>query len=162
MKLKGEIGRKRVLFVCTANRCRSVMAEWGFRDLAEREELWQVIASSAGVVAAPGSPPTNNTLLVLSERGIDATEHRATLVDRNLIEQADIVLGMTRAHVRVITGLAQGAEEKTFLLGRFSSDARERDIDDPFGLSLDVYRECLDAIESCFAGLMEHLRGDTA
>ena len=161
MKLTAEIGMKKVLFVCTANRCRSVMAEWGFRDLAERKEVRQVIASSAGVAGVPGSSPTENTLVVLSERGIDATEHRARLIDRNLIEEAGIVLGMTRAHIRVISSLCPGAEKKAFLLGKFSSDAPESDIDDPFGLRLEDYRKCFEAIESCFVGLMGHLQRDT-
>jgi protein-tyrosine-phosphatase len=138
------------------------MAEWGFRDFAERGEFGQVTVSSAGVAAMPGAPPTQNALIVLSERGIDASGHRATLLDRSLVEEATVVLGMTRAHVHAIASLGPDAEEKTFLLRELSSDARQSEIDDPVGLSVEDYRECLKAIESCFAGLMGHLLGGTA
>ena len=136
------------------------MAEWGFRDLAERKELWQFTVSSAGVAAVPGSPPTQNTLLVLSERGIDASEHRATLLNANLIQAADVVLGMTGAHVHTISNAVPRADEKTFLLKKFAPDAEESDIPDPFGLPLDDYRQCLDSIQSCFGGLMAYLLED--
>lgn len=161
MKLTSDAGTKHVLFVCTANQCRSVMAEWAFRDFAERGKLEQVTVSSAGVAAFAGAAPTENALLMLSEHGIDASGHRATLLDRSLVEEATVVLGMTRAHVRAIASLGPDAEEKTFLLSEFSSDARQSDIDDPVGLSVEDYRECLNTIESCFAGLAEHLKGGT-
>ncbi len=161
MKLTGGIGIKHVLFVCTANRCRSVMAEWAFRDFAERGELGHVTVSSAGVAAMPGAPPTQNALTVLSERGIDASGHRARLLDRSLVEEADVVLAMTHGHLRAIASLGPDVEEKTFLLSEFSSDARQSEIDDPVGLSAEDYRECLNTIESCFAGLMGHLLGGT-
>lgn len=162
MKLTSDTGTKHVLFVCTANQCRSVMAEWGFRDFAERNELAQVTVSSAGVAAFDGAAPTENALLVLQEHGIDASGHRATLLDRSLVEEATVVLGMTLAHVCAIASLGPDVEEKTFLLGEFSSDARLSDIDDPVGLSVEDYSGCLNAIESCFAGLMGHLLGGTA
>jgi len=157
LKLTRDTGTKHVLFVCTANQCRSVMAEWAFRNFAERNELAKVTVSSAGVAAFAGAAPTENALLVLSERGIDASGHRATLLDRNLVEEATVVLGMTRAHVRAIASLGPDVEEKTFLLSEFCSDARQSDIDDPVGLSVEDYRECLNAIESCFADLAGHL-----
>jgi protein-tyrosine phosphatase len=161
LKLKREIEIKHVLFVCTANRCRSVMAEWGFRDFAKRRELWHVTVSSAGMVAPHGAPPTETALEVLSERGIDASGHGARLLDRSMVDEANVVLGMTRAHVRAIASLAPGVEEKTFLLGEFSADDGDSEVDDPFGLGIEDYRECFNSIESCFAGLAEYLEGGT-
>jgi len=149
------------LFVCTANRCRSVMADWGFRDLLERRELPQFDVSSAGVVAVPEVPPTGETVLVLSEHGINALAHRAAALDRDLIESADIVLGMTRAHVDAIVDLVPTADRKTFLLTDLCPDEDLDEIDDPFGGSLDDYRRCFDDIRSCFEGVLEKLQGGT-
>jgi protein-tyrosine-phosphatase len=149
------------LFVCTANRCRSVIAEWGFRDLLERLELHQFDVSSAGVVAVPDVPATGETVLVLSEHGINALAHRAAVVDRDLIESADIVLGMTRAHVDAIVSVVPTADRKTFLLTEFCPDEDLDGIDDPFGGSLDDYRRCLDDIQSCFEGVLAKLQGET-
>ena len=137
------------------------MAEWGFRDFLERRELPRFGVSSAGVVAVPGLPPTGETVLVLSEHGIDALAHRATVVDRDLIESADVALGMTRSHVDAIISLVPTAEEKTFLLTEFCPNQDLDEIEDPFGGSLDEYRECFDSIRSCFEGVLAKLQGET-
>jgi protein-tyrosine phosphatase len=137
------------------------MAEWGFRDLLERRELAQIDVLSAGVVAVPDVPPTGETVLVLSEHGINALGHRAAVVDRGLIESADIALGMTRAHVDAIVDLMPTASGKTFLLTDLCPDEDLDEIDDPFGGSLDDYRRCFDDIQSCFLGVLAKLRGGT-
>ena len=137
------------------------MAEWGFRDLLERLELPQFDVSSAGVVAIPGVPPTGETLLALSDHGVNALAHRATAVDRELVESAHIVLGMTRAHVDAIIRLVPTADRKTFLLTDFCPSDDLDEIDDPFGGSLDDYRRCFADIRSCFDGVIAKLQGDT-
>ena len=137
------------------------MAEWGFRDLLERLELPQFEVCSAGVVAVPGVPPTGESVLILSEHGIDALAHRATAVDRELVESAHMVMGMTRAHVDAIIRLVPTADVKTFLLTDFCPSGDLDEIDDPFGGSLDDYRRCFDDIQSCFDGVIAKLQGDT-
>lgn len=137
------------------------MAEWGFRDFLERRELPPFDVSSAGVVAVPDVPPTGETVLVLSEHGINALGHRAAVIDRDLIESADIVLGMTRAHVDAIVNLVPQADRKTLLLTDLCPDEDLDEIDDPFGGSLDGYRRCFGDIQSCFEGVLEKLQGET-
>jgi len=137
------------------------MAEWGFRDLLERLKLPQFEVCSAGVVAVPGVPPTGESVLILSEHGINALAHRATAVDRELVESADMVLGMTRAHVDAIIRLVPAADRKTFLLTQFCPNEDLDEVDDPFGGTLDDYRRCLDDIQSCFNGVIAKLQGDT-
>jgi len=150
------------VFVCTANRCRSVIAEWGFRKYLERNGLHHYYTvSSAGVVAIPGSFPTGETVLVLGERDIDATRHRARVLDRDIVESADLVLCMTRAHVDAVLNLVPGARGKTFLLTEICPDREPDEIDDPFGGTLDCYRECFKVIESCFECVVAKLQGET-
>jgi protein-tyrosine-phosphatase len=137
------------------------MGEWGFRDYLERNELHQYTATSAGVVAVPGSFPTGETVLVLGERDIDATRHRARLLDRDMVEAADLVLCMTRAHVDAVVDMVPAAKDKTFLLTEICPDRSPDEIDDPFGGTLDYYRQCLRAIESCFECVVSKLQGET-
>ena len=138
------------------------MAEWGFRDFLERNELWQYTATSAGVTAVPGSRPTGETVFVLGERDIDATRHRARVLDRDIVEAADLVLGMTRAHVDAVADLVPAAADKTFLLTEICPGTDAPDIDDPFGCSVEYYRECLRTIESCFDSVVAKLQGETS
>jgi len=137
------------------------MAEWEFRDYLERNEVDQYAVSYAGVVAVPGSFPTGETVLVLGERDIDATRHRARLLDRDMVEAADLVLCMTRAHVDAVVDMVPAAKDKTFLLTEICRDREPDEIDDPFGGTLDYYRECLRVIESCFECVVSKLQGET-
>ena len=67
---------RQILFVCTANVCRSPMAEAIFNALAEERGLaWR--AESAGVAALVDEDITPNARAALDEVGIYANEHRA-------------------------------------------------------------------------------------
>jgi protein-tyrosine-phosphatase len=73
------------LFVCHANCCRSVMAEYLYRNLGGR-------ALSAGVVAGPELNDRADAML--RRWGIDATGHRPQRTTRELCESADAIFVM--------------------------------------------------------------------
>lgn len=88
-----------ILVVCTANICRSPMFEGILaRDLAAIGVDARV--GSVGIMSQ-GEPPTAEATQVLLRRGIDISAHRSRIIDRALITDADLVLGMTREHVRI-------------------------------------------------------------
>lgn len=66
--------KKRVLFLCTGNSCRSQMAEGWARHLLGD----QVDASSAGIEAHGLNP---NAVRVMSEAGVDISAHASKTVD---------------------------------------------------------------------------------
>jgi protein-tyrosine-phosphatase len=87
-----------VLVLCTANICRSVMAEALLSaQLAARGAA--VAVSSAGILAE-GQPPPAEVLAVMAARGCDVTRHRSRVVGPADLAAADLVLGMAREHVR--------------------------------------------------------------
>ena len=67
---------KKVLFVCTANICRSPMAAALFNAPAEDRSL-PFRAESAGTAALEGTPMAENTLAALEEVGNYPGPHRA-------------------------------------------------------------------------------------
>src|SRR5829696_10354217 len=90
-----------ILFVCTANVCRSPMAEAIFNALAEERGLaWR--AESAGVAALVGEDITPNARSALDEVGIYTGEHRARQVGEEMLEEADLVLAMGPRHVATL------------------------------------------------------------
>jgi protein-tyrosine phosphatase len=72
--------------------------------------------SSAGFTEAGRSSP-DATVRVMAERGIDLTQHRSRVVTVPVLDGADLVLGMTRAHVWDAALLAPDVLERAFVIG---------------------------------------------
>jgi protein-tyrosine-phosphatase len=111
---------RRALVVCTANVCRSPVAE---RLLSRRlngqvdndGESWVVTSAGTSPVAVPLDA---NTLSVAEEVSLDLTTHRPRRLTRDIIsiDGADLVLGMAREHVRSVVALEPAAWTRTFTL----------------------------------------------
>ncbi len=128
-----------VLFVCTANQCRSPMAEAIFRELLrEKGRLpgWSI--GSAGVRASPGEPATLFTQSTLRERGIETGAHRSRPVTEEVLRSYNLVLTMERAQQDELRAAYPDMADKIGLLA--TTAGGQYDIDDPIGLPLERYR----------------------
>jgi protein-tyrosine-phosphatase len=147
LELAGNITRAekpmKILFVCTANICRSPMAEEIFNALAEDRKLpWH--AESAGVVALEGEPMAPKASEALEEAGIYTKGHRARQVSQTMLEEADLVLAMTPRHVAELRRLFGGSSYKVYSLPEYAKDASsEEGIADPYGYSMSAFRTCV-------------------
>ncbi len=142
-----------VLFICTANQCRSPMAEYLFADHFCGDG--RRCCSSAGVLAAPGVPASRNAIKVMKELGIDLRPHRSSMLTRERLDAAGVVAVMTGMHRMLLLERFPDAADRVFLLGTFAegSNGREIEIEDPVGLSLEVYRLVRDQIAAALWGL---------
>ena len=137
---------KRILFVCTGNSCRSVMAERLMRHLLQRAGVESVSVESAGVFAISGMGPTRETQRVLLDAGMDCAGHRTRSLTPQMVHEADLILAMEPFHVEEILQRAPSAKGKVHLLkpyGLASHDAvGSPGIPDPIGKPLEVYEVC--------------------
>jgi protein-tyrosine phosphatase len=111
---------RRALVVCTANVCRSPVAE---RLLTQRldsrvdpdGEPWVVTSAGTADVVARLDP---NTVTVATEAGLDLADHRPRVLTAEVLatDGADLVLGMAREHVRQVVALDPTAWPRTFTL----------------------------------------------
>lgn len=129
----------KIVFVCTANICRSPMAEGMFRKMIEENGLGEsVFCLSFGLAAKEGKRPPENAVLACREIGVDISGHKArnlSSVDDLDIFDAFVVMTETQAYVLRQAGVT---EEKLYLLGK--------EIKDPYGTDLNEFRECRDQI----------------
>lgn len=136
-----------VLFVCTGNSCRSPMAEWILRDLLKQQGIENIVVESAGTMAPEDMLPTNYTLMVMVERGLDISLHRSKILTEQMVENADLILVMEKSHQLFIENMVPSAKGKVFLLKSYGSGGYDQDVQDPIGRDLEFYRHCREELE---------------
>ena len=104
----------RLLLMCTANQCRSPMAEqFAVQHLQERHVDAEVL--SCGVLEG-GVPASRGSVKALARRGIDLSAHRSRRVNAETLQQADLILTMERRHLRSVAELQFDALDRAFTL----------------------------------------------
>lgn len=107
----------RILVVCTANICRSPMAERLLAEyLARRVPDARAVISSAGTHARPGDPAASGMQRIAEGWGLDLDYHRSRRVDQELAASQDLVITMEDAHRTVVSRLAPGLGSRTFII----------------------------------------------
>lgn len=91
------MSKRKILFLCTGNSCRSQMAEGWARALGG--DLWEV--HSAGLEAHGLNP---RAVAVMAEAGVDISGHTSKTLDPGLLDRMDLIItvcGHADAHCPV-------------------------------------------------------------
>jgi protein-tyrosine-phosphatase len=148
--------KKKLVFVCTINRHRSVLAEYLFRDFLTglKNGIGESIeVKSAGIVTKEqkaelkkdrvgvprplfGYRPMPCVVLYMQKAGIDTSEHRSKALTRPMVMEADLIVTLGEGHKRSILSLHAGAEGKVVTLAEISRPFEFENIvvDEPPGL----------------------------
>lgn len=133
----------RVLFVCTANICRSPMAEGLVREAVRRSsrpDADEVVGESAGVAAREGAPMEPRAVTALRDAGGDPGGFRARALRPAMVLDADLVLTASRDHRAEVLAQEPSAMGRTFTMLEFARlvrDARDAGmVPDPYDTGL--------------------------
>jgi len=143
---------KSILFVCTGNTCRSVMAERLLKKRLKELGKDDVEVFSAGIRAPGGLPPTHGTIEAMEGEDVDVSDFRSKNLSDDMIRRADLILVMEEMHKEEIVKRVPQAASKTHLLKMFGKDetgwhAEGFDIPDPIGRPLTDYKYCINMIK---------------
>jgi len=119
-----------ILFVCTANRFRSPLAEVMFRSAlhdSSRDESWAV--DSAGTWTSPGLPVLPAVAVIARQYDLDLTDHRSKEVTEKLLSAHDLILVMEAGHKEALVHEFSGQGEFVHLLSQVA-DGRAYNIPD--------------------------------
>lgn len=176
-----------ILFLCTGNRFRSVLAERLFRRATEGQP---VAVSSRGTLELGGLPPLPEAEHEAQRFGIELSDHRTRSLRGADLAGVDLVVGFERMHVVAAVMDAKAPRERSFTLpelvglldaivGPPASDVLDRarkmiasahtarsddptllgrlELADPIGGSADVFRETADRVSALTGRLAAQL-----
>lgn len=154
------MGIKKILFVCTANICRSPMAEVILKEKLKNSGMTDISVSSAGLMDMKGGRAREEALKIIGGLGVDISKYRSRHLSGELIKDADMIIVMEGAHKEKVASDYPEVKDKVFLLSNFGNQkGMETDIADPYGGSIFNYRVAFKEINFYIDGLMRYLSG---
>ena len=149
--------KKRILFVCHGNICRSPMAEFIMKKLVADAGLSEQfeIASAATSTEEIGNPVYPPARRKLAEHGIACDGKTARQLTRRDYDYYDLLIGMDRYNIRNMERMCGGdPDDKIHMLMEYAGNARQ-DVADPWytGDFNATWRDCMNGCR----GLLERL-----
>lgn len=133
-----------ILFVCTANICRSPVAEAVLRRRLRERGMADWTVGSAGTWAVQERGAAQNSVHVLAERGIDISDHRSRMVSREMLDEADLILCMESGHVEALKAEFPEVAHRIHLLSEMVGEGFG--ISDPYRGPLEEYQQMAVAV----------------
>lgn len=158
---------KKILFVCTGNTCRSPMAEAFFNHSVSIDDTFknEYKALSAGLFPREGEPASCFSTQVMKDNWrINIEKHRARTLKSEDLDSSDLILTMTEGHKYQILSAYPHAKNKVSTIKEYVYTPEKpeeklfNDVSDPYGASLDVYKQCAEEIENLVRLLIERLK----
>ncbi|MGA1467090.1 MAG: low molecular weight phosphotyrosine protein phosphatase [Phycisphaerales bacterium] len=158
-----------MLLVCTANHCRSPLAEVMLRRAIDRRGLESkvTVESAALRQLKVGEPPSSAMIAVASRRGLELAG-RATWASPERVAAADLVVCMDHDQAQELardvalapaSDPSRSASDRIRLLLEFAPDCGREEVPDPYGRDAFAHEQVADLIERGAEGLAEAIAG---
>lgn len=124
--------------------------------VAECQAGGEGVAGRVGGRGGVGSPASPEAVEAMREIGVDISGHSSRGLSRERMAAADYILVMTHGHRSEMVRRFPDAKDKIFLVHGFSPDG-ERDVMDPMGFAVEVYRRTRDEMIAALGDFLVHL-----
>jgi len=146
-----------ILFVCTANICRSPMAQALFLARLQSECLewrdWRV--ESAGTWALDGKPASKYSQKVMEKRGYNLTGHIARTVTADMLKQFDLILTMEPGQKEALQVEFPSVAQRVYMISEM--EGKQDPVADPYGGPVEKYEETALLLDKIFANGMQRI-----
>lgn len=147
-KIEAAAAQKTILFVCTGNSCRSVMAQAMMRKVLTERGTGHIEVLSAGTMSMQGIEASALAQAVLRTEGIDVSGHRSQKITKEMLTRSDMIVVMEKVHEQAVLELAPQVKNRLFLLKEFAKiNGDNLDLSDPIGQGLEFYQATLAIIK---------------
>lgn len=140
--------KKKIVFVCTGNTCRSPMAESLLKFELKKLKIKDFSVTSAGIAVQKGSVCNPLSRAVAKEYGCPISEKfKAKRLTKGAMESAYLIVAMTE---EIAAQIPKGNVRTIRQLSGY-------DIPDPYGKGIDHYRYCMDLLRLAMPELLQKI-----
>jgi len=156
--------KKKILFVCMGNICRSPAAEGIAKKLVEEKGFdYKIEIDSAGTLDYhAGESPDERMIRHASKRGYLLDSHARQFDSKKDFEYFDYIVTMDDDNFSEITSLDKNNKysNKVFKMVSFGSKLKVDEVPDPYYTGSDGFEYVLDILEDSIEGLLKKVEDD--
>ncbi len=156
--------KKKVLFVCLGNICRSPSAEAVFTGIVKKEGLaGKFEIDSAGTSGWHAGEPADRRMQGHAlKRGYDLTSISRKFNPASDFDHFDLIIGMDDENINALKSMARNSDDtaKIHKMTDFVREWNYNEVPDPYYGGEEGFELVLDLLEDSCEGLLENLKND--
>lgn len=154
--------KKKIIFVCTGNTCRSPMAEIICKDMLKKKGLKGITLSSAGIKGKRGDTINPKAVQALFEHGITVEKFSSKRLTDKMMKDAYAIICMTEKQREYLLdarwqAMRKSGEEHIENNVYSFMEIVGYEIIDPYGKDMECYRYVYNLLEKAITAMLEML-----
>ena len=125
-----------------------------------KEEGLNLNVCSSGIYGEEGMGASYLAKEAMEEYGVNLDSHIARVTSKTNIEEMDLILCATMGHKRILLQMYPVLKDKIYTMKEYAygEDIRDKDISDPWGYDITVYRRCAAELTDAIDKIIEKIK----